>query len=289
MQHGICRLCLQEADLLDSHYLPKRVYAMNRAKTLRNPNPVTLSRGQAKQISDQLHGPTYCAACEDLLNKHGERWVLAHLPNDYKQPFPLQEALIPAEPKIVGDNINIYEGRTLAAFDMDQLIYFGMSVFWRGASREWKTSNGAVAPPVNLGEFYEPIRLFLLGGPFPDHVHIVVLIHNLKPVGNAALPVLGSASGYGDFYWFYVNGLGFMLYLGKSFPPEAESQCAYHGVNGPVVVDRAFSQMVYSFMKELLEKSAKSQSVQNLIKSGPNTGTDRGNEPYRSRLRPPLS
>ncbi len=94
MEHGICRLCLKEADLLDSHYLPKRVYAMNRAKTLKNPNPVTLSKGQAKQISDQLHGPTYCAECEDRLNKRGERWVLAHLPNDYNQPFSLQEALI---------------------------------------------------------------------------------------------------------------------------------------------------------------------------------------------------
>lgn len=286
MEHGICRLCLKEADLLDSHYLPKRVYAMNRAKTLKNPNPVTLSKGQAKQISDQLHGPTHCAECEDRLNKRGERWVLAHLPNDYNQPFSLQEALIPAVPKFIGDNINIYEGRSLAAFDMEQLIYFGMSVFWRGASREWKTSNGALAPPVDLGEFYEPVRGFLLGGPFPDHVHIVVLIHNLKPVGNAALPVVLSTSGYGDFYWFYINGLGFMLYLGKIFPPEAESLCAYHGVNGPVIVDRAFSQMVYAFLKELLQRSVKSQGVLNLIKAQHDAPTDVANEPYRTSLRP---
>ena len=56
MERGICKLCLKEADLLDSHYLPKRVYSTNLAKALKNPNPVTLSKGQAKQISDQLRG-----------------------------------------------------------------------------------------------------------------------------------------------------------------------------------------------------------------------------------------
>ena len=96
--------------------------------------------------------------------------VGSHTQRLQKEPFPLQDALIPVDPAIFGDNINIYGGRKLAAFDMDQLIYFGMSVFWRGACREWKSSNGAVAPPVDLGEHYEPIRKFLLGGSFPPNV-----------------------------------------------------------------------------------------------------------------------
>jgi hypothetical protein len=278
MEHGACKLCLKEADLLDSHYLPKRVYSMNMAKTLKNPNPVTLAHGQAKQISDQLRGHTFCAECENRLSKYGEQWALAHMPKDYKEPFPLQDALIPAKPAIFGDNINIYEGRKLAAFDMDQLIYFGMSVFWRGACREWKSSKGAVAPSVDLGERYEPIRKFLLGGPFPQNVHIVVLIHNLKPVGNAAIAVQRGESGFGDFYWFYVNGFGFMLYLGEQFPQDAESQCAQHGVNGPVVVDRAFSNMVYAFFKELLEGSKKSEGVMGLLKTSQTSSSDIGKQ-----------
>lgn len=274
MERGVCKLCQKEADLLDSHYLPKRLYSMNMAKTLKNPNPVTLAGGQAKQISDQLRGYTFCKECEKRLNTNGERWVLAHLPKDYKRPFPLQDALIPAQPAILGDNINIYEGQKLAAFDMDQLIYFGMSVFWRGACRKWKTSTGSVAPPVDLGEHYDPIRKFLLGGPFPQNVHIVVLIHNLKPVGNAALPVQRAQSGYSDFYWFYVNGLGFMLFLGDHSSPEAESLCAQHGANRPVVVDSAFSSLVYRFMRELLEESQKSEGVMDLLKTSRNSSFD---------------
>jgi hypothetical protein len=274
MERGICKLCLTEADLLDSHYLPKRLYSMNMAKTLKNPNPVTLSHGKAKQISDQLRGYTFCAQCENRLSKNGEQWVLAHLPRDYKDPFPLQDALIPAAPSIIGDNINIYEGRNLAAFDMDQLIYFGISVFWRGACREWKSSKGAIAPPVDLGEYYEPIRQFLLGGPFPQNVHIVVLVHNLKPVWNAAIPVQRGKNGYGDFYWFYANGLGFMLYLADQFPRNAESLCAKHGGNGPVVVDKAFGSMVHAFLRELLQESQKSEGVLGLLKTSADSSSD---------------
>jgi hypothetical protein len=69
MERGVCRLCLKKAELLDSPYLPKGVYAMNPAGTLKNPNPVTLSHGQAKQISDQLRGPTFCKECEERPNK----------------------------------------------------------------------------------------------------------------------------------------------------------------------------------------------------------------------------
>lgn len=184
--------------------------------------------------------------------------------------------MIPGTPAIIGDNLNIYEGRKLSAFDMDKLIYFGMSVFWRGACREWKSTKGSIAPSVDLGEHYEPIRKFLLGGSYPQNVHIVVLIHSLKPVPNAALAVELGESGYGKFYWFYVNGLGFMLYLGDQLPHVAESECAQHGVNGPVVVDRAFSNMVYAFLKGLLEGNKKSEGVIGLLKTCQISSSDIG-------------
>ncbi len=105
-------------------------------------------------------------------------------------------------------------------------------------------------------------------------LHIVVLIHNLKPVANAALPVQRGKGGYGDFYWFYINGLGFMLYLEERFPPDAERQCAQHGVNGPVVVDRAFGNMVYAFLRELLEGSKISEGVMGLLKTSQTDTSD---------------
>ena len=270
MQHGICKLCLRQADLLDSHYIPKRAYSMNMARSLKNPYPVTLALGRAKQVSDQLHGHTFCGECEDLLNKNGEKWVLANVPKDYKSAFPLQEALIASSPTYITENINVYAGRKIPAFNLDSLIYFGMSVFWRGAARAWMSSTGAVAPPVDLGEFFEPIRQYLLGGQVPDSVFIVVTIHNLKSVGNAALPVHRATGQYGDFYWFYLNGLGFALYLGNTTPLPIRNVCAYHNPDGPVVVDVGFGQMVYDFIKNQLNSSEKSEHLTMLI-SNPKT------------------
>ncbi|MGA7155413.1 MAG: hypothetical protein WBY53_01120 [Acidobacteriaceae bacterium] len=260
MRHGICKLCLKEAGLLDSHYLPKRAYSMNMARSLKNPNPVTLAHGQAKQVSDQLRGHTFCAECEDRLSKKGEKWVLANIPKDYKSTFPLQDALIPESPTHIAAKINVYAGRKINAFDIDKLVYLGMSVFWRGAAREWRSSTGAAAPPVDLGEFFEPIRQYLLGGPFPEDVFIVVMIHTLKPVGNAALPVHHATDQHGDFYWFYLNGLGFKLYLGKATPLAIRGLCASHP-DGPVVVDSGFGEMVYRFIKDQLNSSVKAENL----------------------------
>ena len=261
MKHGTCPLCGKEADLLDSHYIPRRAYSTNMARSLKNPNPVTLAHGQAKQISDQLRGHTFCRECEDLLNKNGEKWVLANIPDDQGSSFPLQDALIPAKPILIADNINVYAGRRLAAFDMDKLIYFGMSIFWRGAAREWKSSTGAVAPHVDLGEHFEPIRGFLRGGKFPDDVFIVIYVSNRKPPGNAAFPVLQATAQFGDFYWFYLNGLGFALYLGANTPESVKSLCANHNPDGPVVVDRGFTDLVYDYIKERFDSSEQSDNL----------------------------
>ncbi|MHB1936425.1 MAG: hypothetical protein ACYCOR_07550 [Acidobacteriaceae bacterium] len=265
MKHGICALCRKEADLLDSHYLPKRTYSMNMARSLKNPNPVTLAHRKAKQISDQLRGYAFCAECEDLFNRNGERWVLANIPRDQGSPFPLQDALFPEIPTFIGENINVYAGRKIKAFDIEKLVYFGMSVFWRGAAREWKSSTGAVAPPVDLREYFEPIREFLRGRQFPDDVFIIITISNLKPPGNAALPALQGTAQFGDFYWFYINGVGFMLYLGREMPPAIRNLCAHHNPDGPVAVDKGFNDLVYGYIKKQLHSSEKSQSLMTFL------------------------
>lgn len=266
MPIGQCKLCLETRELRDSHYIPRRVYAMNMAKSLSNPNPVVLSGNKVKQVSDQLRGYTFCHKCEQMLSDRGEKWVLAHVPSDQASPFPLQEALIPENPVFIGDEMNLYPGRQIKAFDMDQLIYFGMSIFWRGAAREWKSSLGGIAPAVDLGEYYEPIRHFLLGGPFPDDVVIFVLIHNLKPVMNLATPAIAAKDGLADFYWFYLNGIGFKLYLGKSLPKAIRQLCAYRSPEGFVIMDSEFGKMVRQFAKDFLTSNELSAKLQEFLK-----------------------
>jgi hypothetical protein len=263
---GPCKLCLEHKELRDSHYIPKRAYSMSMAKSLPNPNPVVLSQGQVKQVSDQLRGHTFCGDCEQMLSDKGEKWVLANIPDDQGEPFPLQEALIPEEPVFTGDEINLYAGRSLPAFNMEKLIYFGMSIFWRAAARRWTSSLGGTAPPVELGEYYEPIRQYLLGAPFPEDVVIFVLIYNRKPAMNSATTVLAAKDGMGSLYWFYLHGLGFKLYLGKDVPNDIRRLCAYRSAEGFVMVDSEFGKMVRGFSKDFLTKNELSPKMQEFLK-----------------------
>ena len=144
---------------------------------------------------------------------------------------------------------------------MEQIIYFGMSMFWRAAARRWTSSLGVAAPPVDLGEYYEPIRHFLLGGPFPEDVVIFVLIDNRKPASNIATTVIAAKDGMGPLYWFYLHGLGFKLHLGKDIPDDIRRLCAYRSPEGFVMMDREFGKMVREFAKDFLTKNELSQNA----------------------------
>jgi hypothetical protein len=74
MKRGKCELCHAVADLRDSHYLPKSGYKKMRAGDLKNPNPVVLSAGKAKQSSLQVRDYKFCGAREERFNKGVEAW-----------------------------------------------------------------------------------------------------------------------------------------------------------------------------------------------------------------------
>ncbi len=154
-----CKLCLLERDLQESHYIPRFGYKAARASQLKNQNPVVLVPGGVRQSQQQMKDYVFCAECEQRFNEGGEKWVLARLPRDYHEPFVLQEALIPAKPLVISPGLDLYEGTKLAAFNMDKLVYFAASIFWRGAVHEWEIE-GQRAPKLNLEDKEEPLRIF---------------------------------------------------------------------------------------------------------------------------------
>ena len=95
---------------------------------------MTLSGTDMKQLSDQLRDYVFCQDCEQRLNKNGERWVLANIPGDYDSAFPLRTALQSLTPTFVGKDLDLYDVTGVSAFEMDKLLYFGISVFWRGTA-----------------------------------------------------------------------------------------------------------------------------------------------------------
>jgi hypothetical protein len=168
---GKCKLCGEERLLCDSHYLPKGLYKTTGAGAtgLKNPNPVMNINGVLKQISDQYRGLVLCESCENLFTKQSESWVLANLPKQYGDPCALQDALAPLTPTSGGQRWERYNVSQAQEFDVQKLVYFGMSIFWRSAVHAWKTSTGQKSPTVDLGAYKEPIRKFLLGARLAEN------------------------------------------------------------------------------------------------------------------------
>jgi hypothetical protein len=242
-----CKLCGEVKQLCDSHYLPKRLYRIARAPELKNPNPVMSVNGRLKQISDQYRDFVFCESCEGLLNKQGESWILANLPKKYGDRCPLQDALAPLTPTGVGDRWERYNVSGVKAFDVEKLVYFGTSVFWRSAVHDWKTSTGQKAPPVDLGAYQEPMRRFLLGSaPFPDDVVLALDIWPYKSV----LPFLQPVVTEVGRYWFYVPGLHFFLFVGTDIAKDARESDATHGV---ITLDLVTADYLLNFTTELIK------------------------------------
>jgi hypothetical protein len=187
MEKGTCKLCLLDADLCDSHYVPRATYKYSRAKQLKTPHPVVVSGDTARQGTDQARDYVFCKECENRFRVNRETWVLANIPHDYGEPFPLHAALRTATPSIVESGRALIPGRTSHGFDTDKLIYFGASIFWRGAAHQWKL-DGSDLPRVDLGcSYQEALRLFLLGkAPFPADVFLTVMLWRYQNVPPAA-------------------------------------------------------------------------------------------------------
>ena len=160
MKRGYCKLCAARA-LHDSHYLPKGGYKRTRASGIKNPNPVVLSGGKARQSSLQVRDYKFCGACEKRFNDGGEAWILNNIPKNYGDPFWLHSLINTKTPILNGKDL-LFPHASIPEVDMAKLVYFALSIFWRG-TRLWSPVDGGRPPKLYLGQQEKAIRSFLLG------------------------------------------------------------------------------------------------------------------------------
>ena len=224
MPVGMCKLCLLEKELRLSHYLPKGLLRYLREHSLTNPNPIMVTPDSVFQTSHQITDYLLCADCEQRFNLNGERWVIRHMARIGS--FPIWEKLHESGPLAANEDRVCYAGVSIPGLRIDQLVYFAMSVFWRGSVHSWKDRAGN-EHGINLGTYEEPIRQFLLDGPFPEDVALTISIWRTK--GDAVLatyfPTPGDTSDYSTFL-LYVPGIEFLLSLGKNIPKPTRLSCS---------------------------------------------------------------
>lgn len=219
---GQCRLCLEIAELRNSHLLPKAAYRHMRRGKSRGINQVMFADQSVRLGDHQVTASLLCDSCEQRFREHGEDWVMA---NCYRGPgeFRFQEILERHEPLRTVEENRIWAGKGILGLDMDAVIYFACSVFWRAGTYKWSRGRMRLSPVhIELGRYLEPLRLFLLDkATFPSDMALFVRISSWPrngkygPLsGGMNLPESGRVEGL-RAHVFSVPGITFHMLVGK--------------------------------------------------------------------------
>jgi hypothetical protein len=174
MMIGACELCRKVRPLQVSHFLPAGLYRLQREPGQTNPNPVLISRLISVQTAYQIKQPLLCAECEQRFSRNGEAYVLPRLQN--RDRFPLLDRLNLALPAYDSPRLQAFRGDAVG-FDTEKVAYFGLSILWRAAVRQWITLKGETTKVELAAAFKESLRRYLLGEtPFPIDVVVVATV-----------------------------------------------------------------------------------------------------------------
>ncbi len=154
MPRGICKLCLKTKKLTKSHFMPAALYSKKASSAY-------ATRTNIGPSNREIKAWLLCCDCEQLFNENGESEVLRYT-NPKGPRFPLHEMLKVGLPREYHPDLSRFSGADFGV-DMDKFAYFAISVAWRGAVHDWIMPDGTVDDRYELGEFVEPMRVYLLG------------------------------------------------------------------------------------------------------------------------------
>jgi hypothetical protein len=200
--------------------MPRALYDYCR---LPDGDPVVWSRDVIIQSGRQLQHPLLCHDCEGLLSRNGENWVLPRLATN-EGAFPFFDILKKVPPDVVEGGSGMYAAARNPEMDTTSLTHFAMGIFWKASVHSWRAND--TAPLIDLGEYGESVRSFLLAQPaFPEEMVLIVGV-SPPPVEMTAFcyPYRGSEPDYQNFL-FYVPGIEFALLVGRGIPAEKKQCC----------------------------------------------------------------
>jgi hypothetical protein len=228
---GDCRLCQnRNINLCSSHLIPAAI-----SRWIRTSNRDSgSSKGPIHVTTDSIFQNDYkvadyllCRDCEERFNNGGERWVLD---NTYRgsERFQLRSALRSVmgdgRALVLSQTITVIPSQATRGIDLQRIIYFASSVFWRAGAHLWKQIDPS--HQISLGPYEEHLRRFLLAeAPFPQNAALIIsVVDSAKPVLAAVYPY-SSRFQTARQHRFSIPGMAFWLHLGR-LPAVLTQLCA---------------------------------------------------------------
>ncbi len=209
---GTCALCRTPNTLLiNSHIVSKWVYRRIIAyDPAEGTVPVVVDAGRVGLSSKQATEYLLCRPCEDILGIRENYVAQSGLqPDSTTFPALAQARIVQGQ----GD-LAIAE---LSGIDVDMITHFAVSVIWRADLAQ-------IEPIVTLGEWREPIRQYLLGGPLPENVNIVLTLIRPQPHFPRIDRIVAfpATSDDGRRHDFMACGMRFMVFTSTEAPPPLD-------------------------------------------------------------------
>jgi hypothetical protein len=172
VKHGVCKLCLLDKALCESHLIPGSLYDHVRTETA---SPIRVADGIIMPTDRQIKTRLLCKECEDILSKGGETWVCPKLAWTDRS-FPLFDLLWAAGGFDAEDGgQGLFHAGQNPEIDIEKIAHFALGIFWRASVDSWKRDK--TKPMITLGPEQEEIRLWLRGeGEFPKDVTLNLAI-----------------------------------------------------------------------------------------------------------------
>lgn len=156
-----------------------------------------------------------------------------------KGTFRLRDLLLGSQPSAHGENTSAFSAARIDGIDVDALVYFSVSVFWRASARSWSV-RGTTFHPIRLGFYRDQLRLFLLEkAPFPKHCSLTVWV----PGQQVPLRAVRFAQTHRvtDFYAhsIYLPGLYLQLNVGQQLGGSIRRGCVVRRHENPIFCQRS--------------------------------------------------
>jgi hypothetical protein len=230
MKTGICKLHLKSAELRLSHFVPAGVYRLLIPDRSDLRHPTLITNKVEIRTSMQMRDYVLCRECEARFDQGGEAYTISQM--NGSRGFPLLERLRVSPSINFSLHGEVFAGRDLG-IDTKKLAYFALSVIWRSAVHIWPSIRGHVPDSVDLREFQEPIRQFLLDEtPFPDQITVLSTactdMYSQSAV-YAPTKMIGSPT---PGISFLACGIHFAVLMGRTNPAAIHSLCTYRSERG---------------------------------------------------------
>jgi len=217
-----CALCLNNRQLLKSHFIPSSLYKLCKEECQGIRNPIHLIGNTAISTSNQSCKPFLCAVCEDNFSKYGETYVIKNCLRSTDK-FELRNLLMNSNKFIQFDNSKLFFGKQVLGDYLEYYKYFVASIVWRGSVTKWPLMNSTSRQNI-LGEKYqEEFRLYLLGkSNFPKNAFLSLHISEEIDLYPMIVPPTYSRENGFHLHHFYIPGIEIKLFIGNKHRYELE-------------------------------------------------------------------